>query len=141
MSGSTGAYIVQPGEIILNAQRHTIEITVKNTGDRAIQVGSHYHFFEANPALEFPREEAWGKHLAIPSGLAIRFEPGDQRTVELVDFGGKRILRGFAGLVNGSLDDDSVKNQAFAHLESFLHANEETNNHTKEQHAHTDGEK
>ncbi|MFC3849617.1 urease subunit beta [Corynebacterium hansenii] len=94
--------------------RRIIALRVTNTGDRAIQVGSHYHFFEANPALDFDRDAAWGMHLALPAGLAVRFEPGMSRTIELVDFGGKRILHGFHGLVNGPLDDPAIRARARA---------------------------
>lgn len=113
------------GQITLNPGRRTITLKVSNTGDRAIQVGSHYHFFEVNPALHFQREASWGMHLAIPSGLAVRFEAGDSREVELVDFGGRRILYGFAGLVEGALDDPSVRARAMGFLDDFLLSNEE----------------
>ena len=110
----------------LNSGRATARVLVANTGDRAVQVGSHYHFFEVNAALQFDREAAYGRHLNIPSGLAIRFEPGDSREVELVDFGGTRTLYGFAGLVNGQLDDPSIRQAAQAALQDFLaHANAE----------------
>lgn len=94
--------------------RRVIELEVTNAGDRAVQVGSHYHFFEANPALDFDRDAAWGMHLALPAGLAARFEPGMSRTVQLVDFGGKRVLHGFHGLVGGALDDPAVRDRARA---------------------------
>jgi urease beta subunit len=77
---------------------------VRNTGDRPIQVGSHAHFFEVNQALHYDRRAAWGKHLAIPSGTAVRFEPGQERTVELVTFGGAREIHGLRGLANGATD-------------------------------------
>ena len=102
MSGSTTAYEIQPGVIDINAGRRTITLTVENRGDRAVQVGSHYHFFEVNAGLTFDRRAAWGMHLAIPSGLAVRFEPGDEKDVELVEFGGRRIIHGFAGLGEAS---------------------------------------
>ncbi|RAV32022.1 urease subunit beta [Corynebacterium heidelbergense] len=120
MSGSTGAYEVAEGTITINPGKRTLTLTVANTGDRAIQVGSHYHFFEANPALSFDREKAYGMRLAIPSGLAVRFEPGDEKDVELVDFGGQRIMHGFAGLVEGPLDDGAVRGRAMKALHSFL---------------------
>ena len=125
MSGGYSPYITQEGSFELNPGRRATTVTVANTGDRAVQVGSHYHFFEANPALDFPREQAWGMHLNIPAGLAIRFEPGDERDVELVDFGGTRTLYGFANLVNGELDDPEVKQAALEKLDYFLTANEE----------------
>lgn len=111
--------------IELNPGRRTVTLRVSNTGDRAVQVGSHYHFFEVNPALSLDRERAWGMHLAVPSGLAVRFEPGDTREVELVDFGGRRVLHGFAGLVEGPLDDPTVKERALADLPEFLASNDE----------------
>ena len=125
MSSGSSAYIVQPGEIELNVGAAREQMTVKNAGDRAIQVGSHYHCFEVNPGLEFDREKAWGMHLAIPAGLAIRFEPGDEKDVELTEFRGNRILYGFSGLVNGSLDDPEVKAASMSRLQEFLHANDE----------------
>ncbi|WP_246394773.1 urease subunit beta [Corynebacterium anserum] len=120
MSGSTLAYEPQDGEIEINAGRDTTKVVVANTGDRAVQVGSHYHFYEANAALQFDRDAAYGKHLAIPSGLAIRFEPGDEREVELVDFGGRRVLYGFANLVDGALDNPEIKAAAAERLKDFL---------------------
>ncbi len=108
-----------PGEILLGEHdivafedRPTIELTVANHGDRPIQVGSHCHFFEANRALRFHREHAFGFRLKIPSGTAVRFEPGEEKCVSLVAFGGNRIAYGINGLTNGSLDDDKVKAQA-----------------------------
>lgn len=99
-----------PGEILvdgadhaLNPGRRTIMLVVKNTADRPIQVGSHYHFFETNGALHFEREAARGMRLNIASGTAVRFEPGQQRTVELVDYAGDRVVWGFRGLVQGKL--------------------------------------
>lgn len=120
MSGSTTAYEIQPGVIDINAGRRTITLTVENRGDRAVQVGSHYHFFEVNAGLTFDRRAAWGMHLAIPSGLAVRFEPGDEKDVELVEFGGRRIIHGFAGLVEGALDDTEVRDRAFAAVDAFV---------------------
>jgi urease subunit beta len=99
-----------PGEILtdgpdhaLNPGRRTLTLVVKNTADRPIQVGSHYHFFETNGALDFDRDAARGMRLNIASGTAVRFEPGQQRTVELVDLAGDRIVYGFRGLVQGKL--------------------------------------
>ncbi len=91
------------GEIELNAGRPTIEIVVANTGDRPIQVGSHYHFFETNDALSFERDQARGFRLDIAAGTAVRFEPGQTRTVQLVALAGKREVYGFAGRVMGKL--------------------------------------
>ena len=127
MSGSAAGYGTAPGAaptIELNPGRRTTTLRVANTGDRAVQVGSHYHFFEVNPALSFDREAAWGMHLSIPSGLAVRFEPGDTREVELVDFGGRRVLFGFAGLTEGALDDAAVKAAALEDLPVFLASND-----------------
>ena len=99
-----GEMIVLAGEIELNAGRQTVRLLVGNTGDRPIQVGSHYHFYEANEALEFNREQAKGMRLDIPAGTAVRFEPGDEREVQLVPFVGSREVYGFNGKVNGMLD-------------------------------------
>ncbi len=100
-----GEMIVLAGEIELNAGRETVRLLVANTGDRPIQVGSHYHFYEANEALEFNREQARGMRLDIPAGTAVRFEPGDEREVQLVPFVGSREVYGFNGIVNGMLDE------------------------------------
>ncbi|MEG4500751.1 urease subunit beta [Microcoleus sp. F10-C6] len=99
-----GEMIVLAGEIELNAGRETLSLLVGNKGDRPIQVGSHYHFYEANEALEFNREQAKGMRLDIPAGTAVRFEPGDEREVQLVPFVGSREVYGFNGKVNGELD-------------------------------------
>ena len=99
-----GEYDILDGEIELNKKRATVFITVANTGDRPIQVGSHYHFFETNSALEFDRQLARGYHLNIPAGTAIRFEPGQSRTVELVEVGGQRRIFGFRGEIMGDLE-------------------------------------
>ena len=107
-----GEVIAQAGEIELNAGRRTIRMQVANTGDRPIQIGSHYHFFETNEALRFDRSAARGFRLNIAAGTAVRFEPGQQRTVELVALGGARIVYGFSGAVMGPLDKPSQKVQA-----------------------------
>ena len=99
-----GEMIVLPGEIELNSARQTVRLLVGNTGDRPIQVGSHYHFYETNEALEFNREQAKGMRLDIPAGTAVRFEPGDEREVQLVPFAGSREVYGFNGKINGELD-------------------------------------
>lgn len=99
-----GEVIAADGEIELNAGRATVSVTVANTGDRPVQVGSHYHFFETNPALDFDRDATRGFRLNIPAGTAVRFEPGQTREVELVAFAGKRMVYGFNGLVMGPLD-------------------------------------
>ena len=95
------------GEIELNAGRATCTVTVANTGDRPIQVGSHYHFFEANPALDFDRAATRGYRLNIPAGTAVRFEPGQSREVELVAYAGERKVYGFRGDVMGALEGDA----------------------------------
>src|ERR1700756_444342 len=99
-----GEVITAAGDIELNTGRPTVEIEVANTGDRPIQVGSHYHFAETNPALRFDRARARGFRLDIPAGTAVRFEPGQTRTVDLVAFGGDRVVIGFRGEVDGPLD-------------------------------------
>ena len=99
-----GEMIVSDGEIELNAGRETVRLMVANTGDRPIQIGSHYHFYEANEALAFNREQAKGMRLDIPAGTAVRFEPGDEKQVQLVPFVGSREVYGFNGKVNGMLD-------------------------------------
>ncbi len=98
-----GEMIVQAGEIELNAGRPSIKVQVANTGDRPIQVGSHFHFYEVNESLDFDREQAKGMRLNIPAGTAVRFEPGDEKEVELVPFVGSRQVYGFNGKINGSL--------------------------------------
>lgn len=102
-----GEMLIEAGEIELNAGRPTVTLTVANTGDRPIQVGSHFHFYEVNKALSFDRQQALGMRLNIPAGTAVRFEPGDERDVMLVPFAGSRQVYGFNGLVNGSLDAES----------------------------------
>ena len=92
-----------PGEIELNAGRKTVTLTVANTGDRPIQVGSHYHFFETNSALRFERDKARGFRLDLAAGTAVRFEPGQERTVTLVEFAGDKMVYGFLGQVMGKL--------------------------------------
>ena len=99
-----GELLPAAGEIELNAGRPVTSLEVANTGDRPVQVGSHFHFFEANEALSFNRDAARGQRLDIPAGTAIRFEPGDSRNVNLVPFAGARRVFGFNGLVNGPLD-------------------------------------
>ena len=99
-----GELIPEQGDIELNVGRSVTTLLVANKGDRPVQIGSHFHFFESNKALEFDREAALGKRLDIPAGTAIRFEPGDQREVKLVPFAGTRRVVGFNGLINGLLD-------------------------------------
>jgi urease subunit beta len=107
-----GEYILSANPIICNENKKTINITVKNTGDRPCQIGSHTHFFEVNKALDFPREKAYGFRLNIPAGTSIRFEPGDSKEVELCEIGGKRIVYGFNGLTMGGLNSAQVRNAA-----------------------------
>ena len=98
-----GELLIAAGELELNAGRERIELTVDNTGDRPIQVGSHYHFFETNAALAFERDKARGFRLDIAAGTAVRFEPGQRRTVQLVALAGERKVYGFRGLIQGAL--------------------------------------
>lgn len=98
-----GELLIEDGEIQLNKGREILSLTVANTGDRPIQVGSHYHFFETNPALDFDRKSARGFRLNIAAGTAVRFEPGQERTVELVALAGDRVVYGFNALVSGPL--------------------------------------
>jgi urease subunit beta len=99
-----GEYDIQPGEIELNVGRETVSVRVANSGDRPIQVGSHYHFYETNAALEFEREATRGFRLNIAAGTAVRFEPGQSRKVELVALAGSRTIYGFKGEVMGQLE-------------------------------------
>ncbi len=112
------------GEIELNAKREKRTLRVANTGDRPVQIGSHYHFFEANKALEFDREAAFGMRLDIPAGTAVRFEPGQEKECILCEFGGEKALYGLNGLTNGLADDEAVKQAALnkAKQENYLGA-------------------
>jgi urease subunit beta len=112
---------MKPGEYLIdnaldlieiNSGRATASVLVRHTGDRPIQVGSHYHFFEVNRALEFDRAATYGMRLDIAAGTAVRFEPGDEKQVALVAFSGNRIIHGHNGLVNGALDDPTVRKNA-----------------------------
>lgn len=107
MTFTPGELFVDEGEIVLNEGRETLTLRVENSGDRPVQVGSHYHFYETNPALVFDREKAKGFRLNIASGTAVRFEPGQDREVELVPYSGDRIVYGFRGDVMGALDSKS----------------------------------
>lgn len=109
-----GEIILGEGDIVAFNGRQTVELIVANTGDRPIQVGSHCHFFEANRALRFDREKAYGYRLQVPAGTAMRFEPGEDKRVTLVSIGGNRVAYGINGLVNGRLDDPTVKAKAMA---------------------------
>lgn len=111
-----GEYQTAEGDITLNEGRDTVILKVTNTGDRPVQVGSHYHFFEVNPALKFDREKAYGFRLDQPAGNSVRFEPGQSMTVRLVAYGGERNIIGFLGWVNGKLDEDAVRQQAMQRM-------------------------
>jgi len=115
-----GEYIIEDGEIEINSSHESIVIEVKNDGDRPVQVGSHYHFFETNAALNFDRAAAYGMRLNIPSGTSVRFEPGSCKEVSFVPYTGKRYISGFNGLVEGFLDDIGTKENAMKNLKNFL---------------------
>jgi urease beta subunit len=115
-----GEYLLEPDPIEANGSRRTSRVEVTNRGDRPIQVGSHYHFFEANRALTFDRPRAYGMRLNIPAGTAVRFEPGDTREVELVAIGGTRVVMGFNSLVEGPLDDERVRQAALEKVDHFV---------------------
>lgn len=103
-------------EIEINAGRDSVTLTVSNTGDRAVQVGSHFHFFEVNKAMLFEREKAYGMHLDIPAGTGVRFEPGDTKEVTLTAYAGTRHIIGFNNLVDGGLDAQDTKIRAIARM-------------------------
>ena len=109
-----GEYLLDEaaGPIAANAGRRTARVVVKNTGDRPIQVGSHYHFFETNAALEFDRSAAYGMRLNIAAGTAVRFEPGEEKEVEVTEFGGRRVIHGLNNLVGGELDAADMAKRA-----------------------------
>ncbi|RAJ32003.1 urease subunit beta [Kitasatospora sp. SolWspMP-SS2h] len=110
---SFGTYLYGDGDIEINAGRRTAKVEVVNTGDRAIQIGSHYHFFEVNSALRFDRDRTLGMHLNIPAGTSVRIEPGGTREVELCEYGGTGRLVGFSGLLNGSTVSSRARFEAF----------------------------
>ncbi|MEZ0066368.1 urease subunit beta [Streptacidiphilus sp. MAP12-20] len=112
MSAGRPAYLYGEAPVEINAGRARVRVRVSNTGDRAVQVGSHYHFFEVNRALGFDREQAFGMHLDLPAGTAVRFEPGDTRDVDLVAYAGHRRLVGFSGLVDGGLNSADTRAKA-----------------------------
>ena len=107
-----GEYLLEEGELELNAGRPVARVVVRNTGDRPVQVGSHYHFFEVNRSLAFDRAAAYGQRLNIPAGTAVRFEPGEEKEVELTTFAGARLAHGCNGLVEGPLDDSGAREVA-----------------------------
>lgn len=117
-----GEYFFDGPALELNAGRPVLELEVNNTGDRPVQVGSHYHFFEANRALTFDRDKAYGHRLDLAAGTAVRFEPGEIKTVRLIPFAGERAVYGGSGLVMGSLDDPKIRQQALqrAKQQGFL---------------------
>jgi urease beta subunit len=107
-----GEYILDGPDIELNPGRPVVTISVTNTGDRPVQIGAHYHFFETNKALVFDRVKAYGMRLDLPSGTSVRFEPGDTKEVKLVPYGGRRVVYGFNALVSGRLDDPYTREQS-----------------------------
>jgi urease subunit beta len=109
-----GEIFVKEGTIICNEGRETVKLKVTNTGDRPIQVGSHFHFFEVNKAMSFNREKSFGKRLNIVASTAVRFEPGEEKEVELVAIGGNKKAMGFNNLVDGSVDSDTKKKESLA---------------------------
>lgn len=120
-----GEVIVEEGEILLGEGKDTVTLTVTNTADRPIQVGSHYHFFEANKALSFNRRLAYGMRLDIPAGTAVRFEPGESRRVQLIEIGGYRIGYGLNDLVMGDIDNGKVKAAALEKADKLGFKSEE----------------
>ena len=115
-----GEYLIDEGEIELNKDCSITSIEVINKGDRPVQIGSHYHFFEVNSALDFERSQAYGKRLDIPAGTSVRFEPGSSKKVNLISYSGKRYMSGFNALVEGFLDDETTKEKAMQNLKLFL---------------------
>ncbi|MCR2827752.1 urease subunit beta [Microbacterium sp. zg.Y909] len=113
--------------IEINEGRPSVTMNVTNTGDRPVQIGSHFHFFEVNSAMLFPREQAWGMHLDIPAGSGVRFEPGETKQVTLVAFAGARRIVGFNGFVNGGLDAEQTKANAMRMLAERGYQNGEAN--------------
>jgi len=113
-----GEYFLSHEPIEANSRRRVTTLIVRNTGDRPIQVGSHYHFFEVNRALIFEREKAFGTRLNIPAGTALRFEPGQEREVRLVEFGGTKTVCGLNGLTEGNIDDAETKRAALVRVKT-----------------------
>ncbi|MDI4649403.1 urease subunit beta [Cohnella hashimotonis] len=114
-----GEYRIRAGEIELNQGRGQLEVLVANIGDRPIQIGSHYHFFEVNKQLRFAREQAFGMRLDIPAGTAVRFEPGEEKPVRLTMLGGKRLVYGLNGLTEGAADHEALPEEAARRLASW----------------------
>lgn len=123
-------YQHRENDIEINAGRPSVTLLVSNTGDRAVQVGSHYHFFEVNKALLFEREQAYGMHLDLPAGTGIRFEAGDTKEVTLTAFAGSRHIIGFNNLVDGGLDAEATKSRALARMEELGFQNGKPTQHT-----------
>ena len=121
-----GEYIIAKGIIKINAGRKTASVTVVNTGDRPVQVGSHFHFFEINKKMSFERGKAFGMRLDIAAGTAVRFEPGEETEVQLVEFGGKKIINGFNNLVSGKIKAAQAKTTALrkTYLNHFKNSSE-----------------
>ena len=121
-----GEYIIATGMIKINAGRKIATVTVVNTGDRPVQVGSHFHFFEINKKMNFDRGKAFGMRLDIAAGTAVRFEPGEETDVQLVEFGGKKIINGFNNLVDGKIKSAQAKTKAVqkAYLNHFKNSGE-----------------
>jgi urease beta subunit len=115
-----GEYVLGEGEIVALEGRRTVDLVVASTADRPIQVGSHFHFFEANKALRFDRAAAFGMRLKVPSGTAVRFEPGDEKKVTLVELAGARVVCGLNGLTEGELAAGPEKPLAAARAQGFL---------------------
>ena len=120
-----GEYILAKNDIEINKGRKTIIVAVVNTGDRPVQIGSHFHFFEINKQMEFEREKGFGMRLNIAAGTAVRFEPGEETEVELVEFGGKKKVTGFNNLTNGKIKSAKIKSKAIvkAYLLHFKNTN------------------
>lgn len=115
-----GEYLLEDADILANEGRPTATILVRHTGDRPVQIGSHFHFFEVNRSLEFDRDAAYGMRLNIPAGTAVRFEPGEEKEVELVAFGGSRRIHGHNGLVDGALDEPGARARSHELLQEWL---------------------
>lgn len=111
-----GTILYENRNIVLNKGKQMTELIVTNMGDRPIQVGSHYHFFECNFALKFNREKAYGKHLDIPAGTAVRFDPGEDTKVQLVDYSGRQRIMGFNGMTMGDIKDEQIRKKAFERI-------------------------
>lgn len=119
-TATPGEYFIDEGDIELNENYESLILEIENRGDRPVQVGSHYHFFETNAGLFFEREKAYGMRLNIASGTSVRFEPGSHKEVALVAFRGKRYISGFNGLIEGFLDNEETKTKALERLTQFL---------------------